>query len=197
MPFGNTVFGYLYPSVYTGPKQFWAPVQLPTGAHVVFLDLYYYDTEAASDLVIEMIEHGGGGGLTGPPSSHLTASVSSTGSGGYGYSAMPVDYVVNNNVALDPAGAQLILSADFSSNSGSQKFKAVDIWWHREVSPAPAQPTFLDVPPSDFGFQYIEALADSNITGGCGGGNYCPDSPVTRRQMAIFIAKALGLHWSH
>jgi hypothetical protein len=34
----------------------------------------------------------------------------------------------------------------------------------------------------------------SGITAGCGGGNYCPDAP-TRRQMAIFLAKALGLHW--
>ena len=25
---------------------------------------------------------------------------------------------------------------------------------------------------------------------------YCPDSFVTRRQMAIFIAKALGLQWN-
>jgi hypothetical protein len=48
---------------------------------------------------------------------------------------------------------------------------------------------------SDFGFQYIEALAASGITGGCGGGNFCPDSPVTRRQMAIFVAKALGLSY--
>ncbi len=68
------------------------------------------------------------------------------------------------------------------------------MWWRRQVSPAPATSTFNDVPASDFGFQYVEALVASGITGGCGGGNYCPDNPVTRRQMAIFIAKALGLH---
>jgi hypothetical protein len=69
------------------------------------------------------------------------------------------------------------------------------IEYQLQVSPAPATPTFNDVPPSDFGFQYVEALAASGITGGCGGGEYCPDAPVTRRQMAIFIAKALGLHF--
>ncbi len=55
---------------------------------------------------------------------------------------------------------------------------------------------FNDVPGSDFGYQYIEALAESGITGGCGGGNFCPDNPVTRRQMAIFLAKALGLSFT-
>ena len=64
-----------------------------------------------------------------------------------------------------------------------------------QVSPPPATATFNDVPTSDFGFQYVEALVAAGVTGGCGGGNYCPDSPVTRRQMAIFIAKALGLQW--
>ncbi len=44
-------------------------------------------------------------------------------------------------------------------------------------------------------FQFIEALYASGITAGCGGGNYCPDSPLTRGQMAVFLAKALGLQW--
>lgn len=56
-------------------------------------------------------------------------------------------------------------------------------------------PTFNDVPATDFGFQYVEALVAAGITGGTGGGNFSPDGNVTRRQMAIFIAKALGLHW--
>ncbi len=79
--------------------------------------------------------------------------------------------------------------------SGAQEFAGLVIGYQLQVSPAPATATFNDVPTSYFGFQYIEALAASGITGGCGGGNYCPDSPVTRRQMAIFLAKALGLQW--
>ena len=78
---------------------------------------------------------------------------------------------------------------------GSAKFNNVSIFYLRQVSPAPAQASFGDVPTTDFGFQYIEALAASGITGGCGEGNYCPDQPVNRRQMAIFLAKALGLNW--
>ena len=39
---------------------------------------------------------------------------------------------------------------------------------------------------------FIEDFAARGITGGCGGGNYCPNSPVTRWQMAVFIEAALG-----
>jgi hypothetical protein len=38
---------------------------------------------------------------------------------------------------------------------------------------------------------WIEALAALQITGGCGGGNYCPTNPVNRQQMAVFLLKAL------
>ncbi|MEX0879778.1 MAG: IPT/TIG domain-containing protein [Thermoanaerobaculia bacterium] len=51
---------------------------------------------------------------------------------------------------------------------------------------------FADVtctPGSGFG-DWIEELAAQGITGGCGGGNYCPTAPVRRDQMAVFLLKA-------
>ena len=39
--------------------------------------------------------------------------------------------------------------------------------------------------------RFIERFAALGITGGCGGGNYCPNDPVTRAQMAVFIEAAL------
>jgi hypothetical protein len=57
--------------------------------------------------------------------------------------------------------------------------------------PPPATGTvFLDVHIGDFAADWIEDLASRNITGGCGGGNYCPNQPVTRAQMAVFLLKA-------
>ncbi|HKD20246.1 MAG TPA: S-layer homology domain-containing protein, partial [Thermoanaerobaculia bacterium] len=48
---------------------------------------------------------------------------------------------------------------------------------------------FGDVPcPSPFA-NWIEELAAESITGGCGGGDYCPSNPVTRAQMAVFLLK--------
>jgi hypothetical protein len=48
---------------------------------------------------------------------------------------------------------------------------------------------FADVPISHPFAAWIKQLAAENITGGCGGGNYCPNSPVTRAQMAIFLLR--------
>lgn len=49
--------------------------------------------------------------------------------------------------------------------------------------------TFGDT-ASNWAKNWIEALKNDGITGGCGGGNYCPESPVTRAQMAIFLLRA-------
>jgi hypothetical protein len=52
---------------------------------------------------------------------------------------------------------------------------------------------FADVPcPSPFA-NWIEQLSAEGITGGCGGGNYCPQNPNTRGQMAVFLVKTFGL----
>ena len=49
---------------------------------------------------------------------------------------------------------------------------------------------FADVPcPSQFA-DWIERLSVEGTTGGCGGGNYCPDNLVTRAQMSAFLLKA-------
>jgi hypothetical protein len=57
-------------------------------------------------------------------------------------------------------------------------------------TPPPCQSDFPDVPcPSTFA-DWIEALADEGISGGCGGGNFCPTNPVRRDQMAPFLLKA-------
>jgi uncharacterized repeat protein (TIGR03803 family) len=49
---------------------------------------------------------------------------------------------------------------------------------------------FADVPcPGPF-TDWIEQLSNEGITGGCGGGNFCPSNPVTRAQIAAFLLKA-------
>jgi uncharacterized repeat protein (TIGR03803 family) len=49
---------------------------------------------------------------------------------------------------------------------------------------------FFDVPPTDLFSPFICTVARDGITAGCGGDNYCPDSPITRAQMAVFLLKA-------
>ena len=50
--------------------------------------------------------------------------------------------------------------------------------------------TFADVPTTNPFFHYVETVYQVGVTGGCGGGNYCPNSSVTRAQMAVFLLKA-------
>jgi hypothetical protein len=56
--------------------------------------------------------------------------------------------------------------------------------------PVSKTPIFADVPFSYWANSWIERLYNAGITGGCGSGNYWPDSAVTRAQMAIFLLRA-------
>ncbi len=59
--------------------------------------------------------------------------------------------------------------------------------------PPPATGVFADVPPGSFAANFIEQLAADGITGGCGGGNFCPGAPVTRAQMAVFLVRTFDI----
>jgi ELWxxDGT repeat protein len=64
----------------------------------------------------------------------------------------------------------------------------------RHETPPPATGTrFADVPATYYAARWIEQLAADGITAGCGGGNYCPDQPITRGEMAVFLAVAFHL----
>jgi hypothetical protein len=54
--------------------------------------------------------------------------------------------------------------------------------------------TFVDVPATHVFYSYIEAFYQAKITSGCSSSprRYCPDNPVTRGQMAVFLERAMG-----
>jgi len=60
-------------------------------------------------------------------------------------------------------------------------------------SPPAATGVFGDVDLGHWAAHWIEQLAAEGITAGCGGGNYCPENPVTRAQMAVFLVRTFGL----
>jgi Tol biopolymer transport system component len=53
--------------------------------------------------------------------------------------------------------------------------------------------TFQDVPVASPFCPWVQELAARGVTSGCGGGNYCPTSPVTREQVAVFLVRMFGL----
>jgi hypothetical protein len=52
---------------------------------------------------------------------------------------------------------------------------------------------FGDVPPSYWAAAWIKQLVTEGITAGCATGSYCPESPVTRGQMAVFLVRTFSL----
>jgi hypothetical protein len=52
---------------------------------------------------------------------------------------------------------------------------------------------FADVPASNGFCRWIEELARRGVVSGCGNGNYCPTSAMTREQMGVFISATFGL----
>jgi len=59
--------------------------------------------------------------------------------------------------------------------------------------PPNASGVFTDVPLGYWADKWVEQLAIEGITSGCAVGNYCPDNPVTRAQMAVFLVKTFSL----
>lgn len=100
------------------------------------------------------------------------------------------------NVTVDATSGPYTLLMGLNTLDDTQALVGMQVFYRLQVSPSPGVATFTDVPTGHSLFQYVEALAAAGITGGCGGGNYCPNDPVTRGQMAVFLAKALGLHWA-
>jgi uncharacterized repeat protein (TIGR01451 family) len=68
--------------------------------------------------------------------------------------------------------------------------------WPAAYTPPPASGTvFNDVPIDHWAAAWIEQLASDGITGGCSASPplYCPDNPVTRAQMAVFLVRAFNI----
>lgn len=79
-----------------------------------------------------------------------------------------------------------------SSPTSPDYYGRFDIAYYSELQKwlSPGSNEFADVPPSHWAYSYVNAIRGAGITGGCGNGNYCPDSLVSRDQMAAFLVRA-------
>ena len=167
---------------------FEAGLQLPEGAVVSVIELAACDTNVTVNLSVlfeAILKTGAASGVPG--------TASTTGSGGCQVvtSAPFTPWTVNNDTTY------YTVEVTFNGpNDSSLVLNSVRVGYKLQVSPDPAGATFADVPVGHPFHRFVEALYASGITGGCGGGNFCPDAPVTRGQMAVFLAGALGLHWA-
>jgi hypothetical protein len=169
-----------YVSRATGADLLWAPLTIPNGALIDTVRLWMYDQSAGS-MTVYLTQFGG----IGDSFVDIGSAVSS-GTGETSIAFFPAHttnyssyfYVIYVRMPIDAA----------------LRAKGVRVLWYRQVSPAPATATFTDVPTSSAYFRYVEAIVASGLTAGCTPSTYCPNNPVTRGQMAVFLSVALGLH---
>jgi hypothetical protein len=169
---------------------FEAVPRLPNGALLTKIEAFFCNTDANPNDVLGVQVYKSW--YDGTNMTELSG-VYSDSSNGCGQDKI-VD-LTSLNYQVNYYNNQLVLKAEITATDGTQALAGVNLYYRLEVSPAPATPTFNDVPTTSPQFQFIEALAASGITVGCGGGNYCPNNPLTRGQMAVYLAKALGLQW--
>ena len=195
-PSGTEVWSYntfLFYSVTAGATSvgLTTQVQLDSGARITGLLCTFNDTAAANGTVT--LWKNTYNLVTNARNNASMMSVSSTGATGFQNPSVTGDvlyryregdnrviYWLQLNMPVDPAVS----------------FGGCRITWQRTIAVAPAVATFPnDVPVGHPLLRFVEALAAAGVTGGCAPGSFCPDSPVTRGQMAVFLATALGMHF--
>jgi hypothetical protein len=85
-----------------------------------------------------------------------------------------------------------ILDPDFNRMTVGVAFSSGRLWATEIFYAYPGLPPFWDDDGSPHESDIIK-LAAAGITGGCGGGRYCPNASLTRAQMAVFLSRALGM----
>lgn len=179
---------------------------LPHGAKVDQARAWVYD-DFSENLTVSLVRTCQPSGA-GQPTSVALAFSSTSGTGGnkrllLGNNCQPPGPPCPIDEDVDNQHCVYELRVVFPSAAGPTcigfsdvRIQKVRVDWRRQVSPAPDTATFGDVPTGHLFFRQIEALAASGITAGCGSNNFCPNDPLTRGQMATFLATALGLHWT-
>jgi hypothetical protein len=185
---------FLWSTSHGGPSHAHARIQAPEGASLGEFRFWANDDSSPDDLFFYVYETCQEYGY-GDPIYTLLAQSQTAGNYGDAQGSVSLNGATVNN--RDCGYSVQVVFPPVVDTGASMYLRKVQTSWTRQVSPAPATATFVDVPVGHPYFQFVEALAKSGITGGCDGSPplYCPDAPLTRGQMAVFLAKALGLQW--
>jgi hypothetical protein len=172
----------------TGNTTTCTDVNLPTGSRVAFITTFTNDASATAgeDITYTFFDF-----QLGTSTATQAFIFQTTGAPGI----QRVLRSVSPAVVIDNTHAYVLCIAHGVGGATNQSAGAL-VWYQLQVSPAPATATFpVDVPTTHPFFRFVEAMAASGLTGGCSPGAFCPDQPVTRGQLAVFLSSALGLHF--
>jgi S-layer homology domain len=161
-----------------------ASINLPSGAFLSLARFYYYDNHAGS-VTCSIYRN------TFPNTNTSLQSFTSSGAPGY------VSAVLNINHTIQNGNGNYNIYVWGTEASHLLGFSGVRLFWKRQIRTGLPHP-FNDIGGLSQNFQdSIAALYQSGITTGTTPTTYSPGNPVTRAQMAAFLARALGLHWAY
>jgi hypothetical protein len=154
----------------SGSYYVWSRVMAPDGEH----DSFYAKANGGPEDVYDDAEG------TWSPSWQWTVLNGRNGTG--------IPLAVDPRIVTLSAGTNTFVFRGRETNSGVDRILITN-----DPAYVPTEgdsSTFADVPPSNPFYDFIETIARNGISSGCGGGNFCPDSGVTRAQMAVFLLKS-------
>lgn len=166
-----------------------AHMHLPSGAVLESARFWVSDSNAGADIGAILIRSCLPTAGPGSPANTVLVIGSSTGAtGDQSIVITPPATTIDNNGCIYFARARF--------DAAGHILRKARVQYRLQVSPAPAAATFPnDVPTTHPFFRFVEAMAKSGLTGGCAPGSFCPDNPVTRGQLSVFLSVALGLHF--
>jgi hypothetical protein len=181
--YGNAGYRYL-----TAGSFMDAGIRLPSGALLQIARLHYYDNDGAQNPRIIVFR------FANPSSStELCSLTPPSGTPGY-TSSISGCSSINETIQNGPNSYVVRVALNSAAGSNSM-FKSVRLWWRRQIRTGLPNP-FSDIGSLPAEFQNsITALAASGITTGTTATTYSPSQAVNRGQMAVFLARALGLYW--
>jgi hypothetical protein len=175
------------------PRRFFAAIPLPGGSRIFQIECHVGDSSAANNVTLTY-QRWGFDTNADTPVTDFSRIWATSGAAGY----QDVYFLPNeaDGTIVHGEGSTrytYYLTVDVASDTS---FRGCQIGWRRLVSPEPATASFPnDVPTNHPYFRFVEALVAAGVTSGCAPQAYCPNQPVTRGEMAVFLAAALGLHF--
>ena len=94
------------------------------------------------------------------------------------------------SIAVRPSATSVSATSPGNGAASGEDFLVSALSVYTPPACVPGVP-FSDITCSTGFDSWIEQFGLDGITAGCGGGKYCPGTPVTRDQMAVFIEKSM------
>jgi hypothetical protein len=174
----------------SGCGWFQGPVRLPSGARVTQVSYFFYRT--AGSVNVSFFRENSPTSTT----TLINANYAGPLSGWLSWT-----FPRNDRISNGQGWYHTRFNLD-SSLGSAQRFWGVRILWYRELRAGLSHP-FIDLRYPDgqpYGPVFVNSIAalwQSGITSGTTAITYGPNEFVTRAQMAVFLAKALGLYWAY